>query len=413
MAGQLVVMNTDGIALTSDSTVTVNGEKRQNSASKLFGFSNEHTIGVMVYGPASMFQTPWETLIQGYKSKLSEPFDTVNEYAEDFLQFLGENEYQDFMAEANELVYAEASLYSLLMKLYKDLTTMKTRLYSEEYMLLPQGEFQKIYLQHAEDYLDNQIQLMDDKDFPIEFTACDYEGLSAKYAEKITKMVFRTFEFHLYRIEWLEKIIHLASVSLIKKFFNKLSGVIFTGYGTNESFPTMCVLSIDGKLNNKIKYHIRNRTISHSTPGAIFPFGERDTLKIFLTGIREEMISSIAPFLKKEVNRLSAILAAELKDHLKAESDSGVIAAELSNALMQIHQQYQKELPHYERKKFSDPIVGFVESLPVTELAYLSESLLKAAILKKKLSKSIEMVSDPVDVAIITKDEGFKWIKKE
>lgn len=410
MSGQLVVMNTDGIALASDSTVTVNGG---NSANKLFGFSNGHSIGVMVYGTASMFQTPWESLIQDYKSKLSTPFDTVNEYAEDFLQFLDQHEYQGVTAEANELVYAEDSLYFLLMKLYKELTTMKARLYSEEYMVLPQGEFQKIYLQHAEDYLDSQIQRIDDKDFPSRFAICDYEHVSEKYAEKITEMVFRTFEFHLYRIEWLEKIIHLASVSLIKKFFNKLSGVIFTGYGTNEILPSMCVLSIDGKLNNKTKYHIRNRTINHSTPGAIFPFGERDPLKNFLTGIREEMISSIAPFLKKEVNRLSAILAAELKDHFKAESDSGVIADELSNTLMQIHQQYQKELPHYERQKFSDPIVGFVESLPVRELASFSENLLKAAALKKKVSISMETASDPINVAMITKGEGFKWIKKK
>ncbi|MFD1850765.1 hypothetical protein [Oceanobacillus bengalensis] len=48
MTAQIVVMNTGGIALASDSAVTIRGKKVYNSADKLFGFTDDHTIGVMI-----------------------------------------------------------------------------------------------------------------------------------------------------------------------------------------------------------------------------------------------------------------------------------------------------------------------------------------------------------------------------
>lgn len=85
MTAEIVVMNTGGIALASDSAVTIGGRKVYNSANKLFGFSDKHTVGIMIYGSISMFHVPWETLIKVYQKTLdSNPFDTVKEYKDDF-----------------------------------------------------------------------------------------------------------------------------------------------------------------------------------------------------------------------------------------------------------------------------------------------------------------------------------------
>jgi len=54
-----------------------------------------------------------------------------------------------------------------------------------------------------------------------------------------------------------------------------------------------------------------------------------------------------------------------------------------------------------------------VISLPKTELAAMAESLVNVTSMKRKVSLQAETVGGPVDVAVISKREGFVWIKKK
>jgi hypothetical protein len=59
------------------------------------------------------------------------------------------------------------------------------------------------------------------------------------------------------------------------------------------------------------------------------------------------------------------------------------------------------------------PIINVVISLPKTELAAMAESLVNLTSLKRKVSLQAETVGGPVDVAVISKRDGFVWIKKK
>lgn len=413
MTAQIVVMNTGGIALASDSAVTIQGKKVYNSADKLFRFPEKHTIGAMIYGNDSMFHVPWETLIKVYQNKLDEPFDTVKEYTKKFLQFLNHNEYNDFMADINEKRYVEHTLYSNMMRLYHELSHMNKGLYSDYGEFSLQDEIQKMYRKRAEDFLDDRLQQLARKAYPNGFDNHDYEILIEKYADKITERLHNQFENHLYFSEWLEKIQDIMILSLIKDFSDTYSGIIFAGYGSKEIYPSNYLLIIDGKLNHKAKYFIRKKSINHTTHGSILPFAQRDMIKSFLDGIHEEMEDFIAAFLKSECKLLTDTLIHKLEDNLKEESDLGILENEISDTMMQAYEKYQKKMLHFKRKNFIDPILDIVESLPVKELAHLAESLLNVASLKRKISISAETVGGPIDVAIITKGDGFTWMKRK
>jgi hypothetical protein len=47
------------------------------------------------------------------------------------------------------------------------------------------------------------------------------------------------------------------------------------------------------------------------------------------------------------------------------------------------------------------------------ELAELAETLVSAESLKERVTKPTETVSGPVDVAVISKSDGFIWIKRK
>lgn len=52
-------------------------------------------------------------------------------------------------------------------------------------------------------------------------------------------------------------------------------------------------------------------------------------------------------------------------------------------------------------------------SLPKEELSNLAESLINITSLKRKVQSNLETVGGDVDVAIITKGDGFIWTKRK
>ena len=88
MTAEIAVMNKQALALAADSAVT-QGQKIFPSANKIFMLSKYHPVGVIIYDNAEFMGIPWETIIKIYRSKLAQKeFDTLKEYANDFIDFL-------------------------------------------------------------------------------------------------------------------------------------------------------------------------------------------------------------------------------------------------------------------------------------------------------------------------------------
>jgi len=51
--------------------------------------------------------------------------------------------------------------------------------------------------------------------------------------------------------------------------------------------------------------------------------------------------------------------------------------------------------------------------MPKVELAKMAEALVELTSMKRKVTVGVETVGGPVDVAIISKSEGFVWIKRK
>ena len=51
--------------------------------------------------------------------------------------------------------------------------------------------------------------------------------------------------------------------------------------------------------------------------------------------------------------------------------------------------------------------------LPKDELAAMAESLVNLTSFKRKVSMEVESVGGPIDVAVISKGDGFIWIKRK
>jgi hypothetical protein len=85
MTCEVIVMNKRGIALATDSAVTLltkskDGEREKvyHTAEKLFSLSPSVPVAIMTYGSADMMGMPWETIVKVYAQKLgNRRFETL------------------------------------------------------------------------------------------------------------------------------------------------------------------------------------------------------------------------------------------------------------------------------------------------------------------------------------------------
>jgi len=74
---------------------------------------------------------------------------------------------------------------------------------------------------------------------------------------------------------------------------------------------------------------------------------------------------------------------------------------------------YKRKFYAYKRSSFVDPVIKVVGMLPKSDLAAMAESLVSLTSFKTKVSMALETVGGPIDVAVISKGDGFIWIKRK
>lgn len=61
----------------------------------------------------------------------------------------------------------------------------------------------------------------------------------------------------------------------------------------------------------------------------------------------------------------------------------------------------------------TEPVLKILPTFPKEELASIAETLVNLTSFKRKVSQETETVGGPIDVAIITKGDGFVWVKRK
>jgi hypothetical protein len=90
------------------------------------------------------------------------------------------------------------------------------------------------------------------------------------------------------------------------------------------------------------------------------------------------------------------------------------LTSKLKTAGQNILQEFRNHLASYQRKQYIDPVINAVAVLPKDMLAEVAESLVNLTSFKRRISmNSAETVGGPIDVAVISRGDGFVWIKRK
>jgi hypothetical protein len=75
---------------------------------------------------------------------------------------------------------------------------------------------------------------------------------------------------------------------------------------------------------------------------------------------------------------------------------------------------FRQKLTDYQSKQHISPVIDAIAVLPKDLLAEVAESLVNLTSFKRRISMtSAETVGGPIDVAVISRGDGFVWIKRK
>lgn len=132
----------------------------------------------------------------------------------------------------------------------------------------------------------------------------------------------------------------------------------------------------------------------------------------FMEGIHPKYYSILFKGPENLLEGLGKIIPeiAEIKTLGKAKLKSVILKLKEFNK--GILEEYQKTLRKYRQEEHIGPIMNAVSYLPKQELAEMAESFVRLVALKRRMSvREVETVGGPIDVAVISKADGFVWIK--
>ena len=412
MTAQIAIMNKSAIAMASDSAVSMQAtsehtSKIYNTVNKLFALSRHVPVGIMVYGNSEFLQTPWETIIKLYRQRLGDQtFPTLHDYARNFIEFL-------FLS--NDLFPSEIRDRSLYFITGNALSAVLNDINGTVYSRFEKQKqvSESVVKEITADILSAHLHSI----YSLPLLPHVHPGTPGEilknHRSRFEKQIDEIFQKLPLTALQRMKLLWICSHIPCRDYFDEhKSGVVISGFGDDDIFPNLYSFTVQGNFRELIKYRTdKSGNTSQSVAAAIFPFAQSDMVGEFMEGCHPGQISFILQYLGRILKDLPGYIldSAGIDDPDKRESYDAVF----SEFTKDIIESFREDLRSYQKTTHIDPVIKTVGMLPVDELAAMAGALVNLTRFRQKMSLEAETVGGPIDVAIITKGDGFVWVNRK
>lgn len=385
MTSEILILTPSAVALAADSAVTIGNRKTYNGVNKLFMLSNDPPMGIMTYSSAQFSNIPLETIIKEFRSDIkNEDLSTVEEFRDRFKEFLG------------RLINNPLYSCSFEEKLINFITPLKSGQVN-----INETQFEKII-----------------RNIPSEW---DYDSLGENSKILIEELNKNEETF----IEVIPNYENLdnpdESLDLFKKFFvyNEFSattGVVIAGFNKDRLFPSYVEFNIRYLFDDIFTFKEVKYMNLIGDDVLVKPLAQEDVIDTFLGNMDKRTRTMLTSY----VNSIHEMYGVYLKEAITNNSNlteeekqkfvNEISKIESANELL--NNSFEEFLNQL-KDQHANPILESISALPKEELSNLAESLIKITSLKRKVQPDLDTVGGPVDVAIITRGEGFIWTKRK
>lgn len=407
MTAEIAILNKLAVALATDSAVTISAgqqeEKIYDTADKLFDLSFKNPIGIMIYNGMQFMQAPLQTLIAEYRSQ-SKMFDTVREAANDFLKYLN-----DWGAASPPSVIKS----SIEMLLYPAFEQIRSRIGKKQDELFAGEDFDDLQAkiraipQEVLDVIEAALSKTENSTF-VGAALPDITEDREAILREIVEETWTTDD-----TEFLSRLVAISKQLLLLNITSpNHTGIVIAGFGAAEKFPSLISFTIEGIIFDRLKFVETNYVdIDRNGERArVIPFAQKEMVERFLYG------------LDSEIERLITIWCKDAVPEIRKEIiDSLDMTPEDKESLTKKGQDAEDAfIEDLKNKRFGEirtssrsAIEGMVEFMPKPELAKMAEALVNLTSIKRRVSRGMETVGGPIDVAVISRTEGFIWVKRK
>lgn len=394
MSVGVCIINRNGIALAADSAGTYTGNKMfYNSMNKVFSLSRKYVYGAITYGATTIHTVSVDQVLKEFRVFLD-----GQECITDFFEIMPL--FQSFIMQNNmyyKFNFAEQEkckglIKSLVVEWGNKIKAVSTFENAE-------NECEAILFE-LENKIQNSLRINNyDVSVYIKTTYRDYFDLL------VGIVVPQLNNFPKQKEKLWMLICDYFNLSLTVETDNAM-GLFFAGYGCNDAFPKFIHIELYTVIGGIIKYKIVEQYEESNNHAQIVPLAQRDVILTFCKGISNTFINyipqKVGSIIESKIDSLPDTFTDEQKKELK-----DIMSVSRNEIASSIDITIQKDNVK--------PILDSVQLIPLPEMGFLAESLVNITSLKRTfaIDGNQQTVGGPTDVAIMSKGDGFVWIKRK
>ena len=397
------VLNKQAVAVAADSAVTIgSGRKIYNTANKIFTLSKRHPVGVAIYGDARFNSSiPWEIVIKMYRDQLGDTTKpTIKEYASDFFDFL-ENYKNKYLSQDTLNKVLCRDVYSFWREIIlEQLPTDEDKGFNNDDYSAIKERLSKIYNENAAAPPVDRLNAITKEVFLsavnviLEVIAKQFEAAGCDFsADK----------------DLIETVLYLV---FIGRVFSdpSYSGLALFGYGDDEIYPSIYRVRFYDCVISTLYWEDEAYAQVGEPPrdSYICPMAQQDEMSAYITGVNPYMEDAFFQTTDATFRLLLESIAKLVGDENNPLANN--IRGIDIDGLME---DYKKSIEKVKQQKMISPLMKTVSAMGKEDLAELAENLIYQTSLKRHITPNLESVGGPVDVAVISKGDGFIWIKRK
>ena len=397
MTAEVAVMNRSAVALAADSAMSVGNTGKTYPTNKLFALSKRHPVGIMIYNNAQFMGVPWETLIKMHRDAIaSRGMPTINDYAETFIDYISND---TICADQPKLANLRRIAHGLFQRIARQIKSSVTD-------RSPQDA-------GSADIVEGHTKALREVGEAPSMQSVDADALVREHDTLINESIDQCFD-GLDINDSIRHSLHGALAAAIKSvsMSGGSSGVVFAGFGEDEIFPSLVEVVTDGAIGDVVKAHTKqSRDVDRAgMQMAVVAFAQAEMVGRFMEGVDRHYLKYLHRYLGRTLHKVAReILETGAPERELTEGQE----ADLKDIVRSSLEDFEQAASGVRQERFVQPVLEIVTHLPKEELASMAEALVNLTSLKRRVSMEEESVGGPIDVAVISKGDGFVWIKRK
>jgi hypothetical protein len=392
MTSQLILANGHGIALASDSAVTM-GHRTFETSEKIYPLGLPHRLAVLHSGNVMFHGLPHGTLVNEWIRSLGDvQLRSVSLYRENFLSWITDNlhHWTNESELTIDLVRAFRFDFERIWEILKTLDD-------------PQNvdQVKSVWTSELKDINEDDASSTEGRKRAI-------RTFDRLWNLETSKSLREVYSYWFDDVATSSDIDEIAKEYMIASIENRYpfstesySQLVFVGYGSTDMVARSSDLFLYGAIDGIIKYGDGFTSVAQREGAGVWlikPSGQYDAIDLVFRGFDSRFIQATKSAAKKAVENTATSPSSE---------------DPLENYMNKIDVAIEDTFYNFSEETRLSGLRRAVMGMPLATLARISKSLIDVQRLSLEIAGKLQSVGGQVDVGVITLKDGFRWVRQK